>query len=364
MKIKKIYLIGLILAVFIISIGISIYLLLINNQKKGPLANPISPQNSFQAIKKSTPTPPNPSPASPENVFNILLLGQGDPSHSGSNLTDTMEIIHLDPTQKYLALISVPRDTWVPIVNADKTEKQKINAAYSSGGFPLVKKTVKSVTGLPIQFAILVDFNGFTQAIDILGGIEVNVPVTFDDYFYPVKGKEQESCNKSPEEITALSTTMSGFQLEKQFTCRYEHLHFDAGMNHLDGNTALKFVRSRHSDQHGGDFARAQRQQALLLGIKDKLLSLNALDNILPFFDKLIGSVKTDLDRPKVKSIADLIVNAKEYKISHIVLSDQNIFVSSKGPKGEYILVPKSDPEKWEEVQQFVKNQIESGQNP
>ena len=229
---------------------------------------------------QSTVTPTPTIPSQP-GVYTALFLGQGDPSHEGSNLTDSIMAVSLNTTNKTIALIFIPRDLWVPLPqNIEGKSKIKINEAYSLGGLDLIKQTASISIDLPINFAILIDFNYFTQIIDLLGGIDITINKTFDDYYYPIAGKELDSCEKAPEELAAINATMSGFLLEKQYLCRYEHLHFDAGKTHVDGATALKFARSRHSDQDGGDFGRGLRQQALLIGIKNQLITLDALKNI------------------------------------------------------------------------------------
>lgn len=310
-------------------------------RKASPLVNP----------QPVTPTPSSfnleISPA-PSGQFNLLLLGQGDPSHEGSNLTDSMMVLHLDTNDKTASLISIPRDLWVGY---------KINEAYSKDALKLAKEAVSFVTGLPIQKAILTDFNGFIQAIDSIGGIEVTVAQAFDDYYYPIQGKELEICDKSPEEVAELSATMSGFELEKQFPCRYEDIHFEAGKIHMDGATALKFARSRHSAQSGSDFDRGQRQQAILIGIKDKLLSLDALKNVDKFFNQMVKLVKTDLDLEGVRAIAALIIDPEEYKISQIIPSEENVLVASRGPGGQAILLPKAGENNWDSFRDFIKNQ-------
>jgi len=213
------------------------------------------------------------------------------------------------------------------------------------------------VTGLPIKNAILIDFNGFIQAIDSIGGIKVTVAKAFDDYYYPVQGKELEICDKTPEEVAQLSATLSGFELEKQFPCRFEDIHFKAGKTQMDGATALKFARSRHSAQSGSDFDRGKRQQAILIGIKDKLLSLDALKNVDKFFKKMVKLVKTDLDLEGVKAIVALIIDPKEYTISQIIPSEENVLVASKSPSGQAILLPKAGENNWDSFRDFIKNQ-------
>lgn len=298
-----------------------------------------------------------PSPA-PSGEYNILLLGRGDPSHEGSNLTDSIMVLHLNTNNKTASLIFIPRDIWVSLPSEAGKGAIKLNETYSKNGLKLAEQAVGFITNLPIQNAILIDFNGFTQTIDSLGGIDVIVAKAFDDYYYPIAGKELDNCGKSAEELVAINATMSGFELEKQYTCRYEHLHFNAGKAHMDGATALKFARSRHSAQAGSDFVRGARQQVILIGIKDKLLSLEALKNIDKLFNKMIKLVKTDLDFETTKAIASVIVNPQDYKITQIIPSEENVLTASKGPGGQFILIPKAGEDNWNDFRDFIKKQL------
>ena len=312
-------------------------------------------------------------PVDPEISYNILLLGYGGEGHDGGDLSDVLIVANVDPEKKKMSLISIPRDTWVPIpVRSDKKENHKINAAFAIGGndtkYPLkepryrgefgggemAKHVAGQVIGMPIDYFIAVDFSGFEEAIDIIGGIDVAVPQTFDDYFYPVKGLENELCGKSPEEIAEVHSKYSGFQLEKQFECRYEHIHFDAGIAQMDGKSALKYVRSRHSEQHGGDFARSERQQALLVGLKDKIFSMGVLDDIVPFIDKLSHIFTTDIDKRVIQDAINTHGNLSDYTVSMTRLNEENVLQSSRSANGQFILIPKEGVGNWGGVHQYV----------
>jgi len=168
---------------------------------------------------------------------NILILGVGGGGHEGSDLTDTIIVLSLDTGKKTVALISVPRDTW------SDTLKDKVNSAYhygnekslssgrQGGGLLLSKVTMEDVIGMPIQYAVVVDFSGFTKVIDAVGGIDVNVPEAFTDSRYPKPGMEQATCPGDPTNA-----------------CVYETVHFDAGVQHMDGARALIYARSRHAE--------------------------------------------------------------------------------------------------------------------
>lgn len=318
-----------------------------------------------------------PPAGKPDKVFNILLLGQGDAGHEGASLTDAMMVVHVDTVAKKIVLISIPRDIWVSLPTSNTgTTNYKINAAYAVGGDDskfsgkdakykgdlgpsnMAKYAVQQVTGLPIHYFVGMDFFDVQAAIDNLGGVDVNVPITFDDQFYPIRGRELELCDWSPEEVTAMSATMSGFTLEKQFPCRYEHLHFDKGMAHMDGETALKFTRSRHSAVGGSDFARGQRQQAIIIGVRDKILTWDSLDKIIPFFTKLKSSIRTDIDTDIIKAMIEGVVDLKPYTLTQIGLSTENVLVDGKSSAGAYILLPKAGEGNWKTTHDFIAKQL------
>lgn len=309
--------------------------------------------------------------------FNVLLLGYGGADHDGSFLTDAIKLVNIDPVTKDVTVISIPRDLWVEIpVRSDMGEYQKINAAYAIGmddNYPL-KQTqyrgvegaqklagdvVEAITGKKVDGVIAVDFAGLIDTVDALGGIEVNVPVTFDDYFYPIKGEENNICGKSPEEMERIHALYSGFELEKQFECRYEHLHFDAGINHMDGQTVLKFVRSRHSNEHGGDFARAQRQMAVLSAIKEKVLSLGAFDNVPGFIKNYTRSVTTNLKAEAIIAFLAKFPETGGYSTKSITLSDENVLTNATSPEGAYILEPRAGQGNFTDVKAYINAELE-----
>jgi anionic cell wall polymer biosynthesis LytR-Cps2A-Psr (LCP) family protein len=91
-------------------------------------------------------------------------------------------------------------------------------------------------------------FQVLLKAVDIVGGLDINVDNTFDDYQYPIDGKEADTCGHTQMKCKSLVDTPED-QLPQAFPCRYLHLHFNKGLNHMDGETALEFVRSRHATQ-------------------------------------------------------------------------------------------------------------------
>ena len=196
--------------------------------------------------------------------INILLLGTGGGEHEGPDLTDTIIFASVNLDRDKVTLVSIPRDLWIPDLNA------RINTAYSSaeakrkgGGIILANAVVKKVVNHTIDYTVRIDFDGFVQIIDILDGIDVDVQSSFDDYKYPITGYENDSCGFSDEDIKEFTATSSAeIDIQGKFVCRYKHLHFDKGIAHMDGQTALEFVRSRHAEgADGTDFSRSKRQE-------------------------------------------------------------------------------------------------------
>lgn len=253
--------------------------------------------------------------------INILLLGRGGGRHEGPDLTDTMMVAALNPEKNTVNLISIPRDLWIPDLSS------KINSAYSTGqekgkqGKLLAKTVVEKVTGSQIDYVLVIDFSGFAKLVDHLGGIDVEVKQTLDDFEYPIAGKEDDPCDLTEEAIIDLSAqiaTGSAKELEA-FPCRYKHIRFDKGVIHMNGEQALEFVRSRHGQNgEGTDFARSQRQQDVINAIKIKTLSLGIILNpikVLGAFNIVKENIDTDI---KINEIDDFINLAKRMQKANI----------------------------------------------
>lgn len=249
-------------------------------------------------------------------TFNILLTGHGGAGHSGGGLMDAILIVNVNVTDKKAGVISFPRDFWF--------SGHKINSD------PSLKDALTGVTGLPISNSIAIDFNSFVKMIDSLGGVTVDVKKAYTDNFYPIRGKENELCGFSNEKIEEVHKLYSGFELEKQFTCRYETISYGVGLHDMTGEEALKYVRSRHG---GSDFERSHHQFEVLKAILQKA-NIKSVASALDF-------VTTDLNIEKIESMLLEIGNPLDYSVSFINLSDQNVLQSSKSAQGAYILILK-----------------------
>lgn len=308
------------------------------------LSKPVSPLiNSSRVDKVLSAQDPSPLPESVNDLssLNLLLLGYGGAGHEGGGLTDAIILVHFDFKLAKIGLISIPRDLWIG--------EQKINHLYASS-YDALKDAIATVTGESVNYFIAVDFVGFQRAMGyVLNGIEVNVPYDFDDLWYPIEGKQLEPCGHSPEEIGELTAKYVDFELQKQFACRYEQIHFDKGVVFMNGAEALKYVRSRHSSS---DFDRSRRQQEVLIGIKNKLFTLEVFNDTLKFFGEFTGYVRTDLDIEIMNYLAPAIKMSRDFKMLNINLSTENVLKESKAISGAFTIVPQKN---WEEVRNFVK---------
>ncbi len=336
--------------------------------------------------------------------YTILLLGYGGGNHDGTYLTDTIMVADIDIAKKKVLLLSLPRDIWVKVPTKTEPFHSKINAVYQMGLFPknypdvdsslltednpsgLIKKVVEDVTGLKIDAFAAVDFAGFIQTIDTLDGIDVTVQRSFTDYEYPIDGKEDELCDQEEqfaqiekflqpdanederkklfEEKPELETFFNNIKEHpvEAFPCRYETLTFEKGETHMDGATALKFARSRHSLQDGGDFNRAHRQQQVLEAVKDKVLSINFIPKILPLMDDLEENIKTDMPLADTNKLLLEARNANQYEVNTFVISDDYLMFDVS-EYGQSIVVPTQGIDDWQAVRTKI-NEIKLGISP
>ncbi len=354
-------------AIFLISVAIS-YILNIYSKISVKTAGYIS-QN------QPTPLPtPTPDPLAPKN---ILLLGYAGPGHDGANLTDTIIVAHVIPKENKIILISIPRDIWIPLpISETETQYNKINAAYAigldnrkypykpapftgeGGGGSLAKYAVEYVTGLSINNFTAVNFDGFKNIINTLGGIKVNIPYSFEDKYFPLKGMEEDNCGKTDEELEAIHATMSGYLLEQQFTCRYEVLTFTKGIQTMDADTALKFVRSRHSETNGNDFERSLRQRALITAIKDHVLKLKTVTKIIPLINNISKNVSTDINLNEAIDLFSEYSDINDIKIYSSALSIDNVLKEDVSEDRQYILAPKNDTDNFQEIKDFINEEL------
>jgi len=276
----------------------------------------------------------------PVGRTNILVLGAVGEGYAGGDLTDTIIFLSVDNQAGRVLMLSLPRDIWIAPL------RTKLNSVYHYEGMGKTKEAVSEIIGQPINYGILIDSNLFTKIVDALGGIEVEVERSFDDYKYPIAGKENDECEGDPE-----------------YKCRYEHIHFEVGKQLMDGTTALKYVRSRYAEgEEGTDFARSQRQQRLLLAVKNKIFSPHFfLDPRQTFrlFKIITSNIQTDISKEKYIDFLKIALRFRPKNLKTEVLNE-NYLIQPPPSKEKYdnqwVLVPKT--ENWEEIQSYVASLI------
>jgi anionic cell wall polymer biosynthesis LytR-Cps2A-Psr (LCP) family protein len=270
---------------------------------------------------------------------NFLLLGMTGNNQAGSDLTDTIIFASIENQTGEVLLLSLPRDIWIKPIRA------KLNTTYHYGGLDLAKETVVSVLGRPVDYAVLIEADLFVELIDFLGGVEVQVKRGFDDYRYPIPGRENDACGGDPE-----------------YACRYEHLHFEAGKQLMDGRRALKYARSRYAEgEEGNDLARNERQQGLILAIRDRLLSPQFLldpKRVSQLLEIVLAGVKTDLPREKYFDLLRTAIRFRPGKLKTVVLNDDFLIHPDDSEPfydGQWVLIPRVGD--WSEIQEYL-NQL------
>ncbi len=262
--------------------------------------------------------------------INILLIGVGGDNHDGGYLADTIMLVSLKPSSKQVSLISIPRDLSVPSTDGYWRKVNSIHAISEAkekgSGGPAMIKSLSQILGTPIEYYLRLDFLGFIKIIDELGGIDVNVENTLNDYSYPILGQED-----NPD-----------------YYGRFEHLQVNKGKQHMNGSLALKFARSRHAAGiEGSDFARARRQQLMISAVKDKLLSKENLLKpmmISRIVSELNRNIKTNLDVWEMLKLWNDYKDLDSKKIINRVYDDGpgGLLMASRGEDGAYILIPQS----------------------
>ncbi len=254
-----------------------------------------------------------------QETVNFLLIGS-DQRHGASFRTDTMVIVILRPNEGQVSLISIPRDLWVSIPGS---ENQRINTAYENGelnGYPgggagLLKDTVQYNLGIRIDHTALVDFDGFRQIVDTLGGVDVPVSCAYTDWRLI-----DPSYDPQNENNWYLYTA-------------------GPGLIHMDGDLALWYARSR---QKSSDFDRGRRQQEVLRSLFAQALQAGTLSRIPELYNDFKDSVETDLglgDILKLSLYAPKMTNAdiRSYYIRPPIVS------SWITDGGAYVLSPNQD---------------------
>jgi LCP family protein required for cell wall assembly len=288
-----------------------------------PLPSPVG-----TALPSQTPLPPWDG----KERLNILLIGSDERAGEAGKRTDTLIVASIDPSTKRVALFSLPRDTVdVPIPPGParslfgRVYAGKVNSFYSAvanrpdlypgtdktRGYNGVKALLGELYGLDIRWFVEVNFEGFKTVVDTLGGVTINVQMPVSDDNYP--GDDG----------------------------RLRRVYIPAGVQHMTGEQALIYARSRHSSS---DFDRASRQQRILVSLREQTDVASVLPRIDTLIEALKSAIKTDIpitELPKLLSLADGIdiANVRSYVFApefwaHEIRSD---------PGRGYVIVPRVD---------------------
>ncbi|MFA4845517.1 MAG: LCP family protein [Patescibacteria group bacterium] len=327
-----------------------------------------------------------------EDRVNLLLMGIGGEGHDGPQLTDTIIFASYQPSTGAIGMMSLPRDMSVPIPEYGYS---KVNHANAYGemnepgsGPALASQVIGDVLDEDIQYYLRVDFDGFAEFVDAIGGVDVYVENSFTDPNYPTLGREYDRCgyeeveevaevdevSEEPSElaqILEINTETSSdpsvlsdlptnqVEVVPDYSCRFESITFSEGWTHMEGETALKFVRSRHGNNgEGSDFARSKRQQKVILAVKDTVLSASTFLNptrISKMMNALENNIATNLDAWEIVRLAKELKNLDTSSITnHVIDASDSSPLYATVLNGAYLLLPKNDD--WSPLQRIADN--------
>jgi LCP family protein required for cell wall assembly len=293
--------------------------------------SPLSTQTGYMSISDRT---------------NVLIMGYGGGSHDGANLTDSLQVISLMPQSHHTSQISVPRDLWVQ-VPPDSGKRAKINAEYATaiaqGKTPaqaadIAAQEISKVTGLPVKYWVTINFSGFKDLIDSIGGVDVNVPDSFNAC-YP----KNDDAAVDPSWIK---------------------VQFNKGLQHMDGATAIEYARAREPLAVCGmgtsenlaeltDFGRAARQQLIMKAVEEKFKQPSTWPDLYGAMNALQHTVYTNM------SLADLgtfvmHMDLNDPHTARIVL--QNVVTDVIEPDGEDALAPPNND--WSVITNYIQQNL------
>lgn len=291
--------------------------------------NPADPSVSITNSERLPAIEPTPLPLlSPDSFqayegterISILLLGIDTRcGEVGPTRTDSMMLISLDPVNLTGSALSFPRDLWVEIPDVGM---HRINQAHYWGeyyalpgsGPELARRTVEQMVGMPVDHYLTVNFNAFIQFVNLIGGIEMDVPETINDPTYP------DECYG------------------------YEGFFIEAGEQKLNGSTALKYARTRATD--GGDIDRAERQQDVILAVRDKVMRLGMVPQLIAkspqLWQTLQDNINTTLTDVEAIQLALLLQDIQREDIETAVIDFGSVY-TRKTDDGQDVLIPRTD---------------------
>lgn len=265
----------------------------------------INPAGTAEIVEKPTEIPLG--GWNGKDRITILLLG-ADMTVDGASRTDTIILVNIDPATNSATMMSIPRDLKVLIPGYGL---HKINAAFAigeknqvqGGGAGLTIRTIEENLGIHVSAFVQIDFQGFIAMIDTLGGIDVNNP-------YPVKDDTYPADNYN-----------------------YQRIYFPVGWQHLDGEDALVYARTRHQD---GDGRRSVRQQQVIMALRQRAINLDILGDLPRLIDEMGNAARTNLTLPDMLRLANVGITMPRQNIHQ--LSMMSAVYEDIGDDGIYYL--------------------------
>jgi LCP family protein required for cell wall assembly len=370
----------IIIIVIVIFLGVAVFAVYKAVDKLAPNSN------VFGSLVKNLPLVENKLKGEEEGRINIVLLGmRGKGVEGGGMLADTIMIASIkkqenpdgEPTYK-ASMVSIPRDLYVTMPGTTTTTK--INGVYhygetaeDGGGMKAMQQVLEDITGQPMHYAVEVNFAGFKQIIDALGGVEVNLD---EQFIEPVQFHEEKVCDgKNGGVFTVKSGNFESKidhrgKLVAQYPLCYNKTEecggvfiVPAGVSILDGEKALCYARARATSS---DFDRAKRQQEIIGKVKEKALSTGVLtdfNKVKGMFDAVSGNIDTDMELWEMQRFFDLYKKMGDnVDIIHKGLdnSEEGLLYSHEGDERGYILMPRGDT--YDQIREMFANIFNSDQ--
>lgn len=265
-----------------------------------PQVDPTAALTITGSMREGVPTPPTaiPSPVPtfevPEGTTNILLLGQDVADGAqGDGRTDTMIVVSINRETQTASMISLPRDLYVYMPNRIMS---RLNTAVNLGGVELLEQAILYNFGIPIHYHAQVDFNGFKEVVDLLGGVEMAVSCPLQDWRLI-----------SPE-------------LDPMLEENWEQYRLEAGMHRMDGDLALWYARSRLTTS---DFDRGRRQQQLLQAMLNQGVDLGLVAKAPELWGVFSDVVQTNMDIGRILQMASIAPGVRNNGVQHLYLANK-----------------------------------------
>ena len=340
--------------------------------KAHSLMERIAPKSGiFSSLVNSLPGVNKKLSGEEEGRINVALLGmRGKGVEGGGLLADTIMVLSFHPKtgegdSSRASLVSIPRDLYVTVPGT--SDKQKINAVHHYGeekgegkGLEAMKTILSEVTGQPIHYAASINFKGFEELVDAVGGVSVTLK---DPFTEPLQFREPHVCDPNVFTVPTSPlqyehkyvTTKTGRRriAESYPLCYNKDVEcggvFDlpAGTSTLNGERALCFARARVTSN---DFERAKRQHMILEALREKLLSLGTLSDfgkVNGILESLGDNARTDMEAWEVKQFFELYLENNDVKLSQDVVVDNSenglLYAPQDTGAAGYILLPKGD---------------------